>query len=67
MDSIYTNFLKHLRTCQGCTGPIEHVNCKFKLPCIVAEKLAQKGRVRDSKELLAYGCKKSCERDVSGV
>lgn len=55
MSSIYDNFLNHLRNCGGCLGPREKVNCRFKIACATAEKLAQKGLVKNSKELRLYG------------
>lgn len=55
MASIYDNFLEYLKTCGGCSGPLETVDCRFKLACSVAEKLAIKGKVSNSDELRDYG------------
>ena len=58
---IYKRFLDHLKTCGGCTGPRRTEACKYSLPCAIAESLAKKGVVNNSKELISYsnGCRDS--------
>ena len=55
MRSLYDNFLKHLKVCGGCMGPRTIKRCQYAIVCATAERLAQKGLVRDSKSLRDYG------------
>lgn len=50
---IYERFLGHLKQCGGCTGLRSIEKCRFAIPCAVAEVLARKGMISDSKDLVA--------------